>query len=359
MKAVVRRAGKLVCDDVPAVRPGTGQVLLRSLACGICGSDLHALNHADRLAGLMGRMGFGNQFDPDRDVVFGHEFCGEVLDYGPDTKPKFASGTRVVAMPLAVGPTGLETIGYSNRFPGAFAEQLVATADALLPVPDGVPLECAAMVEPMAVGIHGVSQAALDRNTIAMVIGCGPIGLAVIAALKAQAVAPIIASDFSPVRRALAHKMGADIVIDPGSQSPHEQWASFGVPASVAEHGMAKLSGRSLRRTVVFECVGVPGMLQNLLECVPPETQIIVLGACMEMDRIEPILGINKQLNLKFASFYSPDEFELSLRRIAEGTVDVAPLITSKVGRGGVAGAFEALRDPESQMKIILDPQRA
>ena len=304
-------------------------------------------------------MGFEDVLDPRRDIVFGHEFCGEILDYGPGTSARLPTGTRVVAMPLAFGPGGLETIGFSNRFPGAFAENFVATADVLLPVPNGLPAEQAAMVEPMAVGIHGVAQATLDRDSVAMVIGCGPIGLAAIAALKAQGVAPIIAADFSPTRRALAMKIGADIVVDPRAQSPHDQWPKWDVPPSVAEHGIARLTGRSLRKAVVFECVGVPGILQSLLESVPPEAQIIVLGACMEMDRLEPVLAINKQLNLKFASFYSPEEFSLSLHRIANGITDVAPLITSTVGRSDVAAAFESLRDPEAQTKIIVQPQRA
>lgn len=307
---------------------------------------------------MMSRMGFTDALDPQRDLVFGHEFCGEILEYGPGTDPKLKLGTRVVAMPLAFGPAGIETIGFSNRFPGAFAERLVATADALLPVPNGLSAEHAAMVEPMAVGIHGVAQAALEKDSVVMVIGCGPIGLATVAALKTRGIAPIIASDYSPARRALARKMGADIVVDPRSESPHEQWARFDAPTSVAEHGMAKLTGRSLRKAVVFECVGVPGVLHSLMESVPPETQIVVLGACMEMDRIEPLLGVNKQLNLKFASFYSPQEFSSSLQRIAEGIVDVSPLITSKVGRSDVAAAFDALRDPERQTKIIVEPQR-
>lgn len=359
MQAVIRRGAQLVCEDLAEPKPGPGQVLLKSLACGICGSDLHALHHVGRVAELLRRSGFSDVLDDTQDLVFGHEFCGEVLDYGPGTPRSFKEGTRVVAMPVVIGPKHIETIGFSNRFPGAFAEHFVAMAPALIEVPNGLPSTHAAMVEPMAVGIHGVARARLERDTVAMVIGCGPIGLSVIAALKAKGVSPIIAADFSPTRRKLAEKLGADVTVDPRSESPHEQWSRFEVPPSLAEHGMAKLTGRSLRKAVVFECVGVPGILQGLIDSVPPETQIVVLGACMEMDRIEPVMALNKQINISFASFYTPEEFALSLQRVAEGVTDVTPLITDVVGRGGVAGAFEALRNPEFQTKIVVEPTRA
>lgn len=358
MKAIIRRGPRLVCDELDEPQPAQGQVLLKSLACGICGSDLHALHHAGRVAAMLRRMGFVDVLDDERDLVLGHEFCGEVLAYGPDTPKSVVEGKHVVAMPIAIGPKAIETIGFSNRFPGAYAERFIATAATLIEVPNGLSPRQAAMVEPMAVGIHGVAQARLEPDSVAMVIGCGPIGLAVIAALKARNVTPIIAADFSPARRKLAEQIGADVVVDPRSESPHEQWAHFEVPPSLAEHSMARLSGRSLRKTVVFECVGVPGVLRGLIEAVPPETQIVVLGACMEPDQLEPIVALNKQINLSFASFYTPAEFALALQRVAEGVTDVNPMITGVVGRSEVAQAFEALRDPETQTKIIIEPGR-
>ena len=186
-------------------------------------------------------------------------------------------------------------------------------------------------------------------------VGCGPVGLAVIAALKSRGLGPIVAADFSPARRALAEVMGADEVIDPAVQSPHVGWSARGVPTTFAERAMAQMSGTG-KRAVVFECVGVPGVLQSIVEGVPGGAQIIVAGVCMATDSIEPSLCINKQLDFRFVLGYSPQEFAATLHNIAEGRIDVRPAITDTVGLQGVAGAFAALADPERQCKIVVDP---
>src|SRR3990172_9000492 len=110
------RGSAIVVDTVPDPEPGAGEVLVRTLACGICGSDLHALKHADQLAEAARESGLPFGLDPGRDVVMGHEFCAEVLDHGPDTQRTLAPGTRVVSMPLAIGARGVHGIGYSNEY---------------------------------------------------------------------------------------------------------------------------------------------------------------------------------------------------------------------------------------------------
>lgn len=356
MKAVVRRGNSLIKIDVPDIAPQAGQVVARTLACGICGSDLHAVHHLDTMVEMGRRAGSSSALDPNADLVMGHEFCAEIVDYGPQTNRRLAPGTRVVSIPYTFGPGGLELIGYSNRFPGGFAEHMALTEAMLLEVPNGLPSEHAAMVEPMAVGAHAVACADLKGRPVALVVGCGPVGLAVIAALKLRGVGPVIASDYSATRRRLAEKMGADIVVDPAETSPHESWDEFDVPGTLAKFSAARLSGRDMRSALVFECVGVPGMLQSLIEKCPPMAQIVVVGACMEEDRIVPVLAINKQLRMQFVFAYSQDEFRQSLHDIAEGRIDVAPLYGGTVGLSGVADAFASLASPE-QAKIIVDPR--
>ncbi len=358
MRAVVRRGGALVCDEIAAPVPGPGQTLVKTLACGICGSDLHALHHLDRMVELGQRAGgVGGGLDPAKDVVFGHEFVAEVLDHGPGGG-RFKPGTRVCAMPILMGPAGMEAIGYSNTRPGGFAEQMVLMEPLLLEVTNGLSDQQAAMTEPMAVGAHAVAMSSMDRDSVALVIGCGPVGLAVIAALKARGLGPVIASDFSPARRRVAEVMGADIVIDPGAESPHGRWSGLGVHATLAERGMGMLMGNPGKRAIVFECVGVPGMIQGLVEAAPPQSQIVVVGVCMEPDRIEPYLAITKQIELRFVLGYTPDKFAATLHQIAEGEIDVRPMVTSSVGLDGVAAAFKALADPEAQVKIMVEPGR-
>jgi threonine dehydrogenase-like Zn-dependent dehydrogenase len=231
----------------------------------------------------------------------------------------------------------------------------------LRPVPDHVPSEHAALTEPMAVGLHAVEQAGLVAgDEIPLVIGCGPVGLAVIAALKLRGLAPIVASDFSPRRRELALAMGAHVVIDPSADSPYRAWHELAAPQG--QRGATSLAllglGPRLRPGVIFECVGVPGVLQQIVEGALRGTRVVVVGVCMERDSIEPFPAIQKELQLQFVLAYTPEEFARTLRRIAEGEIDVAPLITGRVGIDGVPGAFAALANPEQHAKILVEPDQ-
>lgn len=355
MRAVVRRNRALVCDEIETPQPGPGQTLVKTLACGICGSDLHALHYLDHMVDLTRRAGGVGNLDPGKDVVFGHEYCAEVIEHGPGGG-RFKAGTRVVAMPVSFDAQGFEAIGYSNRYPGGFAEYMALMEPMLLEVPNGLASEHAALTEPMAVGAHAVAESAMEKGSVALVVGCGPVGLAVIASLKAKGFGPILAADYSARRRTAAEAMGADLVIDPSADDPHGKWGDFGVPGTLAASAMARMAGQKTARPVVFECVGAPGVLQTLIERCPPHAQILVAGVCMETDRIEPSLAINKQLELKFVLGYSPEEFAATLHDIAEGRIPVAPLITSETSLDGVADAFRALANPEAHVKILVKP---
>lgn len=356
MRAVVRRGRKLVCDDIADPVPGAGQTLVKTLACGICGSDLHALHHLEHMLETGRRAGALDRVDPARDIVFGHEFSAEILEHGPGAHRTLKPGTRVVSFPAAMSQTGMELIGYSNLYPGGFAERMVLTEAMLLPAYNGISDEQAAMTEPFAVGAHAVAQAQLEPGGVCLVLGCGPVGLAVIASLKAGGHGPVIAADYSPARRAMAERLGADKVMDPAEHNPHSAWIEHGVPSTMADHTVAQMLGRVIARPVVFECVGAPGVLQSIIEGCPPKAQIIVAGVCMEADRIEPSLAINKQLDLRFVFGYSPEEFARTLHHIAEGVLDVAPIITRHVGLDGVESAFESLARPDADVKIVVRP---
>lgn len=342
MRAAVMRQRQLVVDTVPDPVPQEGEVLVKTLACGICGSDLHALKHADRIAQAAQESGAPFTLDPSRDLVMGHEFCAEVVDYGPRTDGTLKPGDRVVSMPILFRDGQMQGVGYSNEVPGGYGELMTLAAGMVLPVPNGLSTDHAALTEPMAVGVHAVEKAKLEPYDAALVIGCGPVGLAVIAALKLKKIEPIIAADFSPMRRALAERVGAHRVVDPAVQ-----------PAIGA---FVELAG--MRPAAIFECVGVPGMLRQVMRDAPLMSRIIVAGVCMEDDVIMPMMGINKELNVQFVLGYTPDEFAGTLRAIAEGAIDVAPLITGRVGVEGVPGAFETLATPEAHAKILVEPWR-
>ena len=361
MRAAIFRNGEIVTDTLPEPVPGAGQVLVKTLACGICGSDLHARKHAHRMADMTRHLnGSRKPMDPSRDVVFGHEFCCEVLDYGPSTQKRFKAGTRVCSVPALLSATGPTGIGYSNDNVGAYAERMLLSEPLLLEVPNGLSAEHAALTEPLAVGIHAVEKANIRGGEVPLVIGCGPVGLAVISGLKLKGLHPIVAADYSPTRRALAAKLGADVVIDPAKDSSFKSWAEHA--AMTAEEKAARPPAQmwlpALKPALIFECVGVPGVIQQIFEGAPRDARIVVVGVCMETDRSEPMLGIMKELNVQFVLGYTPTEFASSLRLLADGKVDAASLITGKVGIDGVAQAFADLGNPEKHTKILVEPWR-
>src|SRR5437870_1690433 len=233
MRAAVLNSGKiLVRDDVEEPKPAMGQALVQVKACGICGSDLHFAKHGASMMALgkemsgsmMSDAGAGNELDLNADVYMGHEFSAELLDLGPDTQSDIKPGAIVTALPVLMGMGGVEPIVYSNTTKGGYGERMLLTAPLLLEVPNGLPAEIAALTEPMAVGLHGVNKGNIQKGEGSLVLGCGPVGLAVIAALKVKGVGPIVAADFSPARRRLAVTMGAHEAVDPREESAWAAW---------------------------------------------------------------------------------------------------------------------------------------
>lgn len=359
--------------------PGKGQLLIDVVRCGICGSDLHARHHCDELADVMSESGYDDFMRSDQEVVFGHEFAGEIAEHGPGCRRSSATGTPVVALPLLRRGPDVHAIGLSVAAPGAYAEQMVVEESLTMPVPNGLAPELAALTEPMAVGLHAVRRGEVKKSTVAIVIGCGPVGLAVICMLKAGGVRQVIASDFSAGRRALASACGADIVVDPAGESPYAGAAERGhldtVPAALekAVGAMEQLRrlpvpwwhlwraaealGAMPKAPVVFECVGVPGVIDGIIAGVPMFSRVVVVGVCMGDDRIRPSMAINKEIDLRFVLGYTPREFRETLHMLAEGKVDARRLVTGVVGLPGVDSAFTALGDPDAHAKILIDPK--
>jgi 2-desacetyl-2-hydroxyethyl bacteriochlorophyllide A dehydrogenase len=339
MRAAVLRAGRMVeRDDVPEPIPEPGQVLVGVKTCGICGSDLHFAKHGANVLELNNQIdGFGGsggmQIDLNRDIFMGHEFSAELLEAGPDTEAP-APGTLVTSLPVLVSSTGFEPIVYSNKTIGGYAERMVLSAPLLTPIPNGLDPRHAALTEPMAVGLHAVNKSAIEPGETALVLGCGPIGIAIIAGLRHRGVETIVAADYSVRRRELAETMGATTTVDPADGSPFD----------------------STKPRVVFEAVGVPGIIDDILRRAPVGARVVVAGVCMQADTVHPYFAIAKQINLQFVLAYDPTEFTDSLRAIAEGDIDVAPMITGEVGLDGVGAAFDDLAHPDAHCKILVTP---
>jgi threonine dehydrogenase-like Zn-dependent dehydrogenase len=378
MRAVVCREAELEVVELPEPVPGRGQVRIRVLRCGICGSDLHARHGCDEWAELAARAGYDRFARSSERIVFGHEFCGEVIEHGPGCRKGSPPGTRVVALPLLRGSRGVDTVGLSVHAPGAYAEQMLVEESLMMPVPNGLGTDIAALTEPLAVAWHAVRRGEVGKRTVAIVVGCGPIGLSVILLLKAKGVRTVVASDYSPARRALATACGADVVLDPARESPFTAVRSRGhltdMPSALElavgtceklgrlpfgwwhAWRLAEALGAAPKHPVIFECVGVPGVIESILDGAPLFSRVVVVGVCVGVDQITPAMAINKEIDLRFVFGYTPLEFRDTLHMLAEGKVDPRALITGTVGLDGVEGAFTALGSPDVHAKILVDP---
>ena len=382
MRSVVCHQGDLDVADLPEPTPGRGQLLIEVSRCGICGSDLHARHHADAQADILAEVGYHGFMRVGQRVVLGHEFTGTIADVGPRTGGKLRAGTPVVAMPLIRHDGEMHAVGLSASAPGAYAERVVVEEAFTFPVPNGLSPDVAVLTEPVAVAHHAVRRAGVSKKDATVVIGCGPVGLAVICVLRATGVDTIVASDHSPARRALAWECGATTVVDPGAASP---WAALDgrgfttsitqatagglkamrqlrqlpVPWEFVYRVVDKLGVTDPKRPIIFECVGAPGVLDDVIAQVPLASRVIVAGVCMEPDRIRPAMAINKEIDLRFVVGYTPLEFRDTLHMLADGTIDAGPIVTGTVGLDGVATAFDVLADPGEHAKLVIDPHSA
>ncbi|MGW0175977.1 zinc-binding dehydrogenase [Rhodococcus sp. NPDC003322] len=378
MRAVRCARGELAIVELPDPNPDRGQLVLNVLRAGICGSDLHARRHADELAGVMDELDYHHTIRSDSPTVLGHEFCGEVVERGAGAGKSFTEGTRVVSFPLVRARGGTHPTGLSPLAPGAFADKVLVEASLSFAVPDGLDSEIAALTEPMAVAHHAVRRSEIGRRDVGVVLGCGPVGLAVVCHLKARGVRTVVASDFSPGRRALATECGADVVVDPAVDSPWHAAGARGWRFSAPElldyavdtmDRLRKLPGwayvnRAAQaigladqpHPIVFECVGVPGMLEGILAAAPLATRVVVVGVCMSEDRLRPAMAVNKELDLRFVLGYTPLEFHDTLHLLADGKVDASPLVTGTVGLAGVPSAFDVLERADVHAKVLVDP---
>lgn len=339
--AVFRALGKpLEIAEVPDPKPGPSDLVLRVEACGICGSDLHA-------ASLPPGLPTGS--------VMGHEFAGEVVEVGREAAGLFRVGERVCALPFIgcgrcaaclsgdgircaeIVPTGL------GASPGAYAEFVRVGAGETLRLPEAVGFAEGALVEPLSVGLHAVHEARLEPGANVLVLGAGPIGLAAALWARFFGARTVMVSEKTPGRRALAEKFGASHVIDPGSEMP----------------GAAFLKAAGAPPDAIFECVGVPGMIQQCILLAPPRGRIVVVGVCMQPDTLFPAFAILKEISLRFVVGYRKQDFQLTLDMLAAERISGAPMITDRVDLAQLPAAFEALKQPTTQCKVMLEPAAA
>ena len=337
MRAAVLRGGTVTARVIDDPVPGPGQLLVRSLACGICASDLHFMDHPG--AGAEDDSGMST-YDQEFDIVMGHEYCAEVVGYGPGTERRIPVGARVSSLPVLVTAGGRKIIGQNPESPGGFGEYLLLTEAGTRVVISELPSEIVCVADAISVGWSTASRVRLTTREVPLVIGCGAIALSVIARLKLLGVGPIVAADFVASRRATARAMGADVVVDPAEISPYDAWREV-APGSDC---------------VVFECVGVPGVLDAIIKGCERGSRIFSVGGPPEGDRLHTLTAKRKGLNIQFGGGPSPAHWDEAFAAVCSGRLEVRPMLGHTVGLDEVPGALDAARDANGPARIIVVP---
>lgn len=343
MKASYLFNNAMHVGELPDPVPAKGQALVRTQSCGLCASDAHFLHSGHTM--VTRSKEFGGPFagiDLDRLIVPGHEYVGEIVDYGPGSRRPLKPGTRVTSLPVMRQSGAHAVIGHSNDFPGGFGEYMLLDEDVLMEIPSGLDDDMAAMTEPLAVGLEHARAGEPTADDMPLVIGCGAIGLGVIAGLRLMGIRPIVAADFDAHRRDIAISMGADVAIDPRELSPYEP---------VHDLGMR-------RATLVYECVGAPGLLNEIVRSVGFGARIVMGGFCMEPEQLFVPCAQIKRLKIHFACGEEQRDLDLALRSIADGTIDITPWLGGRVGLSGVGDALQEMSDPSSPVRTVVDPRR-
>jgi 2-desacetyl-2-hydroxyethyl bacteriochlorophyllide A dehydrogenase len=343
MKAAFIQNGAVHVGEMPDPVPGKGQALVRTHSCGLCASEAHFLHSGQHVIDLSRK--FGGAYaglDMARPFVPGHEYVGEVVDYGPGCKRLVKPGRNVTSIPIMRAGGSHAVVGFSHDCPGGFGEYMLLDENFLLEIPGGLDDNFAAMTEPLAVGLEHARRGHPTKEDVSLVVGCGAIGLGVIIGLKLAGAGPIVAVDFHANRRALALKAGADIVLDPREISPYAP--------------IPDLGGRCVN--LVYECVGLPGLLQQIIEAVGFGARIVMGGYCMAPEELYVFAAQNKRLTVHFAGGEEPQDMELALRSIADGKIDIAPWIGARIGLSGVASTIAQMSGTDAPVRTVVDPRK-
>jgi len=351
MKAAAFQGGAIRIVDLPDPVPTAGKVLVAPAFAGICGSDLHMRTTLAEMANASSEA--ERQSMPV--IVPGHEFSARVVAFGPETDAAFKPGDRVVPLPFTPMGHDYQVIGLSPIHSGGIATLSVVDASRCLRIPDVIPDDLAALTEPLAVGLHAANLAN-RRAGPNIVLGCGPVGLAVLLALKLKGRGPILAADFSAERRAMAARMGADIVIDPAEGSPFRHWDDLGFAESQASPLLTPDQFGAALGPNIFDCVGARGILDNIVKNAPRHAHVIIAGVCPHEDKHTPQEAIMKELSLEYSFAYTPAEFAQSLRMIGDNAETVSQLITSRLPIAQTEEAFDRLASRPTEIKVLIQP---
>jgi (R,R)-butanediol dehydrogenase/meso-butanediol dehydrogenase/diacetyl reductase len=312
--------------DLERPQPAEGQVRVRVAACGICGSDLH--------------MRPSEALPPG--TVMGHELAGEVEELGPGVDT-VAVGQRVCVYPFRpVDRHDLEVamttgIGMGGG-QGAYAEAVIVRADMLWALPQEMSYEHGALVEPLAVALHGLDVAGVQASDPCAVIGAGPIGVMTSLALKARGVERLVVVEKNERRAERMRDLGVDAVPLSG----------------VHEAALGALGGPP---RIVFECAGNPAAPNLAIELVAPSGRVVLLGVLEEPVPVSQLLLMLKEAEIRSSFAYRPSSFDEALALIAAGKVPADRLVTAREPLERAQEMFDELGRPGTEhIKVLLTP---
>ena len=267
-------------------------------------------------------------------TVFGHEFVGDIVEVGSKVPAgSFAPGDRVTSLPFI----GEKTIGL-GEITGAYSEYVKVGHELVLKVPDNLDDNRGALIEPLAVGLHSVKMAEGIAEKDVLVIGAGPIGLACAIWSRFFGARSVVLSEMSPTRLEMARSLGFSDFVDPAGDVGAQFEAITGAAPSVQ-----------------IECVGAPGILQSCIERAPNRGVIMGIGVCDNPDQIVPLQAFLKELRIQWAVGYDKEDFQFAIDMMVAGRVDATAMITDVISLEQVPEAFEALRSPSDQCKVLID----
>ena len=332
MKAAIYpgKGQPVVITTLPDPVPGEGELLIRVHRCGICGTDLS--------------MTRGEAWDFPANSQIGHEYAGEVIAIGAGVRG-FRCGDRVAVLP-SQGCGRCTACDHGNHTLCRNAGGLMvgfagyATVPAYLAVrlPSVLSMADGALVEPLAVSLYGVRQSGLRAGQAVLVLGGGTVALYAIYWARRLGAGRIVAMSRSERRRELSLAMGADAFVAFSDNEMAEVIDALGgTPA-----------------TMVYECVGVPGMLDKALRQVAPFGRIVSLGFCTAPDPVSPALASYKCATLQFLVGYTMREFEYIANQMDKGHVDPKTLITHAAPLDELPVMMARLRAPNHDTKIQI-----
>jgi threonine dehydrogenase-like Zn-dependent dehydrogenase len=345
LRAVVLREGRLQVRDTPDPEPGPGELLLRTLSTAICASDVHFMDYPE--LGVNDPTG-RSLYDPDQDIVLGHEFVGEVVGHGPGCSDQFSIGTRVTSVPIRLidgGAGGVRIIGQHPQAPGSFGELLVVSEVAAKPVSNDVSCDAVALTDAFAVGEFYVRSAQVQEGEVAIVIGAGAVGLSAVAALASRGIEPIVVLDYKSERRELARsRFGAHILVDPAEKTAFEAFnevrADRGLPGAA----------------VIFECVGAHGLIQSIVESAEMGSRLYCAGGWYTGDTLDITTATRQGVTIQFGGGPHPQDWYGTLDAIASGRLDPLPSVGKVITLDEVPDAIDMARRSDGPPRIVVHP---